>query len=545
MPSRQPVGAERRYLNILYSVSRSNSSGDPIRASDLGLVFGGTIAYLWPFAGVLTRIGDEGTLVYGAALTAAGAVPYRDFADLANPLSYYWLGAWFAAFGTTLAVARWLLVATGAASATILYSLTARAYGRRAGLMTALVSCVVGIPFWPGTNHHWDSNLFLLIALACLTAWQMRTKAIWAYLTGLAAAVTSGFMIEKGAFILLAALGMVWRDDRGSRRLAAQRMVIGFLAGLVAMVVPFMWHGAIWDLAYVNLIFPATQYEGTRRLPYAFYLTDVAWQAPLSLARLVWPSSVAPIATIVMAVPLVFVAFVPLAAAAVIGVRLYRGHPPWQTSRATLWAGGIALMLSEGHRWDLFHLIYGAPLLQAGLLGELLVGKLNRGRRQLGNALAICTIALGVWQGAIALAARVHQETRRGSIRSHEPNEALRFLLDHTTPGEYVFVYPYYAMYYFLADVRNPTRHGILMYGYNTVEQFTESVRNLDRTKPRYVLWDTVVDGTNWERWYPAYVPPRDEDRIIELYLTQHYRQITTLSGFRIMERMGGGAPAP
>lgn len=511
---------------------------DSIRISDLAVVFCGALAYLWPFAGVLTRIGDEGTLVNGAALTAAGAVPYRDFADLANPLSYYWLASWFAVFGTTFAVARWLLVATGALSAAILYCLTTHAYGRRAGLMVALLSCVVGIPFWPGTNHHWDSNLFLLVALGCLAIWQTRATAPWAYLTGLAAAATSGFMIEKGVFVLLAALGMVWRDDRGGRRQAAQRMVVAFAIGLVAMALPLVGQGAGWDFLYVNVIFPATRYEGTRRLPYAFYATDVVWRSPLSLAQLVLPAVVAPVATALMAVPVLLVALAPVAAAVVIVARLYRGRPLWQTPQVTLWAGGVALMLSEGHRWDLFHLIYGAPLLLGGLLGEFVQGSLSPARRRLAGALAVCAMALGVWQGAIVSAARVHQETRRGPVRMHEPNDALRFLHDHTAPGDYVFVYPYYAMYYFLADVRNPTRYSILMHGYNTVEQFQESVRDLDRAKPRYVLWDTLVDGANWARWYPAYVPPRDEDRIIERYLSQHYRLIDTMSGFRIMERV-------
>ena len=146
-------------------------------------------------------------------------------------------------------------------------------------------------------------------------------------------------------------------------------------------------------------------------------------------------------------------------------------------------------------------------------------------------------LALGVWQGAIGLAAQVRQETRRGEARSYVRDEALQFLLDSTKPGDQVFIYPYYPMYYFLADLRNPTRYGILLYGYNSTEQFREALADLERAKPRYVLWDTVVDGDNWKRWYPSYIRPSDEDLIIEPYLLRHYRTITTKNGFRIMER--------
>lgn len=511
----------------------------PLRTRDLVVVFGGTLAYAATFAAVLTRIGDEGTLVNGAALTAAGAVPYRDFADLANPLSYYWLGAWFAVFGTHIAVARTLLALTAAGSSTLLCWLTSRAYGRHAGIAVALLTTVVGLPFWPGTNHHWDSNLFLLVTLALLVWWQ-RTGTAWAaLLTGVGAAATSGFMIEKGAFILVAALGMVWRDERPGRSRAAVRMLGGFGAGVAAMTAAFIAQGAAWDFLYVNLIFPATRYEGTRRLPYAFYFTDVAWQSPLALARRILPGGLADPLTALMAVPLLVVVLAPLASIALMAVRLVRSRPPWSTMPVTLWAGGVALMLSEGHRWDLFHLIYGTPLLLAGLTGEWLAAAHGAWRRAAGTGLAIATVVLGIWQGAIAWSARVEQHTRRGTIRAHERNDALQFLLDRTTPGEDVFVYPYYAMYYFLADVRNPTRFSILMYGYNTPEQFRESVAALERAKPRFVLWDTSVDGSNWARWYPAYEVPPSEDLVIEPYLTAHYRQIDVKSGFRILQRVG------
>ena len=54
---------------------------------------------------------------------------------------------------------------------------------------------------------------------------------------------------------------------------------------------------------------------------------------------------------------------------------------------------------------------------------------------------------------------------------------ALRFLLgDEIARGDYVLVYPYYAMYYFLADVKNPTRYGELIYGPGAKPYFDEAM---------------------------------------------------------------------
>ena len=150
----------------------------------------------------------------------------------------------------------------------------------------------------------------------------------------------------------------------------------------------------------------------------------------------------------------------------------------------------------------------------------------------------ICALALGAWRGVVGAAAQVRQETRRGVVRTYVRDDALQFLLDNTKPRDFVFVYPYYPMYYFLANLRNPTRYGILLYGYNTDEQFQEALADLDRARPRYVLWDTVIDGENWKQWYPAYVRPAERDLVIEPYLNRHYRTIATKSGFRIMERI-------
>jgi hypothetical protein len=102
---------------------------------------------------------------------------------------------------------------------------------------------------------------------------------------------------------------------------------------------------------------------------------------------------------------------------------------------------------------------------------------------------------------------------------------------------EWVFVYPYYPMYYYLADVRNPTRFSILMYHYNTAAQFDEVIRDLESKHVKYVLWDTVVDGANLRTWFPAYVQPPQDQLRLERYLQLSYDVVSIKNGFRIMRR--------
>ena len=506
------------------------------------LVFCGASVYLSLFAGVLRRIGDEGTLVNGAARVADGAVPYRDFADLANPLSFYWLGGWFAVFGTRLAAARLLLVLTGACTASLVFWLAARAYGTRTAVTAALWCTVLGIPFWPGTNHHWDSNLFFVAALCCLALWQSRQSRAFALLAGIAAGATAGVMANKGALALLAALAIVWWEKRPGRPRATLAVLAGFCTAIASIWIAFVALSAGSEFFYVNVAFPATRYAATGRVPYAFYFTSIAWLGPLSILNHIVPPLAAKALAGVLALPLAALAIAPLCAVLLVASRPFRGRSPLSREEALLWIGGVALWLSEAHRWDLYHLMYGSPVIAAAIVGEVLTGGRARRWGSRGVAvLTVCLVALGVWQGAIAMAAHVRQETRRGAVRTYVRDDALQFLMDNTKPGEAVFVYPYYPMYYFLAAVKNPTRYGILLYGYNTAAQFQEAVADLERVRPRYVLWDTMVDGGNWTRWYPAYVQPADAELIVEPYLVRHYRTIATKSGFRIMQRLDDG----
>ena len=92
-------------------------------------------------------------------------------------------------------------------------------------------------------------------------------------------------------------------------------------------------------------------------------------------------------------------------------------------------------------------------------------------------------------------------------------------------------------MYYFLAEVKNPTRYNNLIYKYHTELQFKEAVETLEKKNVRYILWDTVVEGANLTKWFPRYKHPIGESLIMEKYITESYRLIDIKNGFRIMER--------
>jgi len=115
------------------------------------VVFCAALVYLSLFAGVWQRIGDEGTIVNGPP--ESPTVQFHTAISRTWPTAFVLLvGGWFAVFGTDLAVARVLLVLTGACSAGLIFWLAARAYGTRTGVTAAVLGTVLGIPYWPGTT---------------------------------------------------------------------------------------------------------------------------------------------------------------------------------------------------------------------------------------------------------------------------------------------------------------------------------------------------------------------------------------------------------
>jgi hypothetical protein len=207
--------------------------------------------------------------------------------------------------------------------------------------------------------------------------------------------------------------------------------------------------------------------------------------------------------------------------------------------RVTLpyWLAGAALWLSEMHRKDMPHIVFGSPLLVilAFYLYRRARGKWAHWTLHL---ITICAFALALLNPLVAMLAPHTRYTRRGVMRDGFSETAvLQFLNERVKPGQAIFVYPYAPLYYFLSATRNPTRYSILMYQINTESQFREAVQSLETNNVRYVVWDRSFP--QWvNRWFPAYhIPPQDK-LIMEPYLVEHYRAVGgTGTGFQFLER--------
>jgi hypothetical protein len=253
------------------------------------------------------------------------------------------------------------------------------------------------------------------------------------------------------------------------------------------------------------------------------------------------PSWLAPTLGGALMIPLLLIAALPVLVIALTGVWLVtrQSTAVVQLPHVTYGVIGFALWFSEFHRKDIFHLIYGCPILVIALL--LVWSSVDRPRAVrilVPWGLGLALLFLGVSRGLRAGGAHERIVTRRGTILVEQDDAALRFLLsDAVAAGDYVLVYPYYSTYYFLADVRNPTRFGEMIYGPGSEPYFNEAIASLEAKRARYILWDSRLTGNAMKTWFPTYQGPPNGEGQMERYFRERYRQIDMLSGFRLLER--------
>lgn len=506
--------------------------------------------FLVPFIRVLRRVGDEGTIVYGAQRVVQGALPYRDFFEVMGPGSFWWLGLFFHLFGVSFFVARTQLLLTGVCTAVLVYWIARKTTPGPGDWWPAVMVTVASIPLWPATSHHWDSNLFFLTGVALFLVSRVGERRACLLTSGIAAGLTACFMPEKGAYLAVAlALTLTMAPGAGrlrSRLVKCALFLAASAAPILAVAVFYAAQGQLGTLVDATLLWPLSHYAGANAMPYA------KWAGALSAGNSSRTLSCLPdqlrLALALATLPAAMILVAAPAAVVLLGFLAYRHgrlSAKLLDSALPVSLTAAALYISEMHRPDFYHLVYGAPLL---LVGLVLFGRAAFPSRVANRAFwLVMTAPVLVWGGALligAMHANVRVETRRGAVFVEKRDEALDALLSTAAPGSRVFVYPYYPMYYFLADLENPTRYTILLYGYNTSAQFQEAADALVMGHVDLVLSDTVVSGDNLSTWFPGYRHPSSDDMVIERVFDARYEEYSRKGGWKFL-RWRGTASRP
>ncbi len=497
--------------------------------------------YLFPFVRVLTWSPDEGASEYGAQLILRGGMPARDFLEFYAPGSYYWLALIFKIFGTSIAASRGLLLVEGTAIAVLIFHLSRRIGG--VGLFAVAFVVTTSIPMAVMNSPHYDADMFALLSFTLFLAAEgklrmeganRRTGYLLLFVASLLAGWVSCLLQEKGLYLAIAFAASLFVLQPRMRRRCLAILSAGYVLPLAVEFSCYARAGALGDLIYTTLLLPMTVYPRLNAVPYGYPLWEIAipgWFSDLH-ASLPWPFAVGIVAA--LGAPFLAMLAFPIATP---GLACLQKTRAFSREWLPYWFVAFAILASELHRWDIGHMRSGCLLL-AVLFFTLCELSPNRFFKHAAVVITVFVILNGTNCIFGAAAAKTPLHTRRGTLYARENDPALSFLLEHTRPGDYVFVYPHRPVYYFLADLRNPTQLGVFLYDPAADYLFRQAVENIERKNVRYVLWDTVLAGDRLRSIFPAYRHPPPDRQIMEPYLESHYRQIAFANGFRILERI-------
>ncbi len=468
-------------------------------------------------------------MVYGAVRVVHGQFLGRDFFEAVGPGTFYWLALFFKVFGTTFLATRICLFVSSLGTAISIYFLSRRVCRDYQLLPCILVFATYFGTLWPEISHHVDSNCFALVAVVCMVLWQDSSRTPLLIAAGALAGATTLILQPKGILLLLAILAWLWiQHRRRSTPLTALLWVGAGFVGVVAMMLGYFWsQGTLYDLIYANVIWPSHSYGPAYSVPYAFFLLDYfkRWIVPMSGIN--WTVGMAA----VLFIPFLFVAALP---ALLLCLNIKNRVRHLRPEIVLYWLAGSAIFLSEIHRKDIAHLVFGSPLLVVLCIFYL------QERRNQGFSLALQTLSIAsvCLAGATLILALVAapMQTRAGRVHTPVYDPVVAAIEEHVAPGGDIFIYPYAPMYYFLSATTNPTRYSTFCFNFKVKDKFVfdEITQDLDRNKVKYVLWDRDVADKRLAGFFPG---KHTDSTMFAPYLESHYRPIWEHDGILLMER--------
>ncbi len=516
-----------------HSSTRSKEKRSPLANESVRFAFAmvGCAIYSLPFMRVLLARTDEGTFLVGASRILHGQVFAHDFVEVMGPGSFYWLAMFYKILGANFLATRACLFLSWMATAILVY-LLARRLGSSNRLLPVTLIVVTGFSsLGIGISHHIDSNCLALLMVLCLSMWHERLRLRWLVLAGAVAALTALVHQPKGLLLLIAAGLWVWNLERKHGRTArALSCVAAGCAGILGIAfVYFAANGALADFVRASCVWPFQHYSAINQVPYAYGTFTFNWRGvPLST-----PGSycIFLLACLLM-VPFLYIVALP----GLVALQIFFGRlRPLPADVSLYLLCGISLWISELHRKDIVHLVFGSPLLLI-----VSVQLLSHSGRMLSRlALVILTASactLATCNLMVVLTAH-SVSTRVGNVAMLEGGEELVALNARLAPGEEIFAYPYCPSYYFLTQTDNPTRFSILQSGYNTPAEVREVIRILESRKVNHVLWDTNFRKKSLALVFPAALQLPDDLAPLETYLRDRYIPIYSQNGIQILER--------
>ncbi len=501
-----------------------------------------------------TNLLDEGSTASQALRIVHGQLIYRDFFTVVTPGSYYTIAWLFQIFGQSLMVMRWAALVTGLGVLVTTLAVTRRLapwpFAAAAALMTTVWGWFLSTPNF----YSLEAAAFALLALALF----LRGPG-WIITAGMAAGMAAMTKQNVGAYTVAALLSTIWGGaifDPAvdvKRRLRESGRFIGGVAVVVVPVLVWLVASGAGPYLYESWVYyPLAKYPERFSLPFPnFY--PVLPEAGISTLREALPAVLAgrvPAPAVyefwtrcVLHLPVVVY---PLALVA-LAVLVYRARSRGDAAaaregRAVLAVSlfGLLTLLQAWPRADATHILFGLQgtfavlaylLSKARSVSDTIWG--------VGTVVGLMPLILMLWNGYQRTqweyqnyVAGLHVDRGRGIytqlLEAQRIDTVTKYIVEHTTPDDPVFVVPWASGFNFLADRMNPARTDFLLF--EDPEAYPCLLARLDERPPLYVIYGYTWDVD--EKRFRDYAAPVDQ------YIRSRYAIEFSTDGYEIWRRI-------
>jgi hypothetical protein len=248
-------------------------------AATIAVLFLAAMLYLTLCMDRTVGVFDEALILLGSVRVLDGAVPHRDFYTLYGPGQFYALAALYKFFGVSVLVERvWDTIVRGC-SVVLVFVIVDRVASRPLAILATAASLVClgsfgsfGYPVFPALAATLMGLAFLMPAFDSKAAGSGLVAA------GVSAGVTMllrydvGFSTFGAMSAVLALRTWFGSPDRTHRIRAIVRTLILYSLGFAVVIVPvataFAFCGAMPDLIFDVVVYPARYYVKMRSLPF-------------------------------------------------------------------------------------------------------------------------------------------------------------------------------------------------------------------------------------------------------------------------------------
>ena len=520
--------------------------------------------WLWYFRRSINLL-DEGSTAAQALRIVNGELIYRDFFTVVTPGSYYTVAWLLEIFGERLIVLRWAALVTGVLIALVTLLVARRVMAWPFAAAAALMTTVWGWFLVTPNYYSLQAALFALGALACHLRWAGGASARWILAAGVLTGLTAMVKQNVGAYTAAALMMAIWAARLFDRQLTARAQLKAsarLIAGICVPVIPTLLYliaaGAGPFLYESWVYYPLAKYPQRFSLPFPQLFPVLPEHGVMSLG-----DALAAVITRSVPEPAVFdiwikfVVFLPVLvfpiAVVALAVRAYRAQQRESAREGhallVIVSIGALLLLQSWPRADVAHILFGLQptfilLAYALSLAWRGLSRLPGPRllvRTAAMAITLLPLALLLWNGYrrtdweyANYVAPLRAERAAGvtsvPIDTNRVDAVIRYIGEHTTPDDPIFVVPWAAGFYFLTDRANPTRTDFMLF--EDPELYPCLLSRLEQQPPKYVIY-----GYTWDvddRHFRDYAAPVDR------YIRSRYTIETSVDGYEIWRRIEG-----